>query len=65
MKTVTGTSHFESRFHAIRYYSYGFTAKQVDEKLEAEEITIGRPTLKPGERLEVNGEGRYVIISQK
>lgn len=59
-----GTSYFVSRHAAERYYSaYEDDApRAVARKLAAGEIHIGKPSLKPGQRLSViPGEGRYQI----
>jgi len=60
-----GTSHFVSRGAAIRYYrDYGYddTAAAVDRKIREGEIHIGKPALKPGQRLTtVDGGKRYAI----
>ena len=65
MATTYGTSHFESKEAAVRYYApyhYSDTAKAVERKLEEGEIHIGPPTAKPGERVYLNHqEGRYFI----
>jgi hypothetical protein len=61
--TITGTSHFVSRQAAYKYYEpYGYAIYDVDEKVHAKEIHIGKPALKPGQRLVVIDEGtRYAI----
>lgn len=59
-----GTSHFVSRAAAERYYAACETdpARAVARKLADGEIHIGKPELKPGQRLSViAGEGRYQI----
>ena len=65
----TGTSHFVSRDAAIRYYQpyeYPITAEAVDDKLARGEIHIGKPDLKPGERLTlIDGGTRYAIEHQE
>ena len=49
---ATGTSHFASKRAAIRYYQpYGFDAPEIDRKIAENEINIGKPALKPGQRL--------------
>ena len=64
-KTKWGTSHFISYTSARNYYSkQGESREAVDRKIEEKLITIGKPDLKPGERLIVNfEEGRYFIES--
>ena len=59
-----GTSYFVSRAAAGRYYSAyeDDAARAVARKLADGEIHIGKPPLKPGQRLSViPGEGRYQI----
>lgn len=64
---LTGTSHFRSRTAAIDYYldyeeNYATAAKEVDRKIADGEIHIGRPDLKPGQRLTLIDSGnRYAI----
>ena len=61
---TTGTSHFESMFAAMDYYSgYGFCRADVERKVADGEINIGLPDLKPGDRVTVR-EGRYFIESK-
>lgn len=60
--TSFGTSHFVDVVAARRYYArLGFNARDVDRKLAEGEIHLGAPAVKPGERLRVNSEERYVI----
>ncbi len=55
-----GTAHFVSFAAAMRYYETSIPG--INDKLEAGEIFIGPPNLKPGEKLSViPGEGRYQI----
>lgn len=63
MTTRTGTSHFVSLADAIRYYRpYGTDKKAVLAKIEAGEIHLGKPLLKPGQKLLIDrSEGRYII----
>ena len=62
MKTKIGTSHFETLEAATRYYSwYELTWYEVQEKIDNGEIHIGPPSIKPGERLLVDKDGRYFI----
>ena len=60
-RIVTGTSYFPSRDHAARYYKpyakienpdHWLTelSQLVNRKIEAGEIHIGKPELKPGQR---------------
>lgn len=59
----TGTNHFESLQAAISYYSYGFTPAQVQEKLDAGEIKLGKPAARAGVAVVLDKrEGRYVLI---
>lgn len=54
-----GTCHFVSKRTAIAYYA---NEETVDRKLAAGEIFIGKPPVKEGEEIIVNGkEGRYTI----
>jgi hypothetical protein len=57
MSIRTGTHHFKSVAAAYRYYGKD-TAQQ---KLDEGAIAIGRPTLKEGQRLLIDGDGRYHI----
>jgi hypothetical protein len=61
--TRQGTANFVSKAAAVRYYrDYGFDAADVDRKIAEGEIHIGKPTLKPGDRLVVVYNGtRYAI----
>lgn len=60
-----GTSHFVSKLKAIRYYrdyEGDGAAAAVDRKLAAGEIHIGKPELKPGQKLNIIDNGtRYEI----
>jgi len=60
-----GTSHFVSHAAAVRYYrdyEGADASRAVQRKLAAGEIHIGKPRLKPGERLHVIDSGtRYAI----
>ena len=60
-----GTSHFESKAAAVRYYQpyhYGDTTAAVERKLEEGEIHISLPAAKPGQTVTLNREeGRYFI----
>lgn len=61
-----GTSYFISRRAAEKYYKdydYDDVKSAVDRKLSDGEIHIGKPDIKAGERLEINNEGRYVILT--
>ena len=63
----TGTCYFPSLTQAHRYYYpyYGDkTCAVMDQKLKTEEIHIGKPPLKPGERLVIE-DGRYHIIEEQ
>ncbi len=66
--TFAGTSHFKSIAKALDYYkitegSMADAAKVVGEKMRDGSISIGPPIIKPGEKLSINAEGRYVIES--
>ena len=62
---ITGTNHFVSRKAAIRYYQpqeYPIAAQAVDDMVSRGVISIGKPDLKPGERLTLlDGGARYGI----
>lgn len=54
-----GTCHFVTKADAVRYYT---DPEVVERKLKDGEIKIGKPPLKEGEKLKINGrEGRYFI----
>jgi len=63
--TMTGTNHFRSLGHAIRYYQdhgYEDIVLAVGQKINDEEIVIGPPKTKPGQRLILlDGGTRYGI----
>jgi hypothetical protein len=67
MSTYYGTSYFVSERDAVWYYRKyeGANAKRaVQRKLEAGEIHIGKPPLKPGDTLSLIDNGtRYAITS--
>lgn len=58
-----GTSYFVSKAAAVRYYrDYGDDARSVDRKLAEGLIHIGKPPIRPGDRLSVIDSGtRYEI----
>jgi hypothetical protein len=63
---IIGTNHFVSLRHAKRYYREQFKC-DVDEivahKIETGEIKIGRPSVKPGDRIVLTDKRtRYAII---
>jgi hypothetical protein len=62
---ITGTCYFVTREAAIRYYQpyeYPIAAEAVADKLARGEIFIGKPDLKPGQRLTtIDGGARYAI----
>jgi hypothetical protein len=66
---TTGTSHFVSIAHAVRYYTpYGYDNPRatVERKIAEGEIHIGKPTLKQGDKLiTVDGGTRYAIMEGK
>jgi hypothetical protein len=67
---IYGTSHFESFVAARRYYHYydpSLTPEQLHEwvsnKVTSGEIHIGKPELKPNQKLKLDrSEGRYFIV---
>jgi len=67
-----GTSHFVSVRAANLYYShFGYNNSDVLRKIVDGEIHIGKPNLKPGERLEIidsatgrRWDGRYAIVEE-
>lgn len=61
-----GTSHFVDMPSAIRYYkAQGDDAASVRSKLDEGSIHLGKPVLKPGQRLHLLDEGtRYAIIEE-
>lgn len=69
MTTRIGTPYFENYAAALRYYEpYNYADNQtaVDCKLKHGEIYIGKPVVKPGERLLIDkNERRYIIESIK
>lgn len=68
MKTTYGTCHFVSVVHAIQYYAaYEQDPRTaVGIKLEEGSIKIGKPALKPGQRLSVIDDGtRYAVTEDK
>lgn len=58
-----GTSNFQSEDWARFYYKrLSHSAQDVRRKIASGEISIGRPTLQPGDELSlIPGEGRYQI----
>lgn len=60
-----GTSNFVSLSAAVRYYKdYGYDKADVQRKIREGEIHIGKPSLKPGERLGLTDGGkRYTITT--
>lgn len=61
-----GTAYFTDRASAEAYYKpYGFTDRDVKRKLNAGEIYIGKPPLKPGETCASDREGRYIITTKE
>jgi hypothetical protein len=63
---ITGTSHFVSIEAAERYYQpYGYdnVRETVQQKIREGEISIGKPSIKPGEGLTlIDGGMRYGIV---
>jgi len=60
---ITGTNHFFNKSSADKYYSIqGFSPSDVARKIENNEIKIGPPETKNGQKLlRNNDEGRYFI----
>jgi hypothetical protein len=59
-----GTSYFTSLSAAVRYYkAYGYDKSDVQRKIREGEIHIGKPKLKPGERLGTTDGGKRYTIS--
>ena len=67
-----GTSHFVSVRAANLYYlNFGYDSGDVLRKIAEGEIHIGKPALKPGQRLEIidsatgrRWDGRYAIVEE-
>lgn len=60
-----GTSYFTSLSAAIRYYKdYGDDAASVRSKIRQGSIHIGKPPLKPGERLGTTDGGKRYTITE-
>jgi|OM-RGC.v1.035453989 hypothetical protein len=56
-----GTPYFASMPDAVNYYrNYGEGREAVKRKLEAGEIHLGKPSVRPGERLSIE-DGRYIV----
>lgn len=68
---IIGTSHFPTLHCAIRYYmpyegSYKETKPVVERKLDEGQIHLGKPAIKPGQKLILIDEGtRYAIIENE
>lgn len=60
---IIGTSYFVSKAAAVRYYAYEHaTESDIDRKLAEGLIHVGKPDLKPGDRLSTIDSGtRYAI----
>jgi hypothetical protein len=60
---IVGTSNFVSPEAAVEYYRpMRFTRADIDRKIAEKEIIVGRPDIKPGQRLIViDGATRYAI----
>lgn len=57
MSTRIGTCHFVTFNAAVRYYMpYGYNSADVNRKLAAGEIAIGRPE---GRGVRLDSDGRY------
>lgn len=64
MNTV-GTSNFISVEKAVIYYSlYGFPREEVRRKLAEGEIAIGAPVVNRGEKVVLDSDGRYHILTR-
>ncbi len=60
---IIGTSYFKDLTSAISYYSYGFNSQQVQNKIDNNEIKIGKPTTQKNQKLIlIDGGTRYAII---
>ena len=60
---IIGTSYFKDLQSAISYYSYGFNAQQVQNKINNNEINIGKPTIHKNQKLMlIDNCTRYAII---
>jgi len=60
--TRYGTSNFVSLQAAIDYYKpYGYTADEVVNKLDANEISLGPPTTPATAAVHINEDGRYWV----
>ncbi len=57
MNARIGTCHFVTFNAAVRYYEpYGYNSADVNRKLAAGEIAIGRPE---GQNVKLDNDGRY------
>lgn len=69
MKIQIITSYFQNVGKACFYYAPYYendmvlTSREVGMKIRDGAIVIGKPLIKPGERLSINSEGRYVITT--
>ena len=64
---IIGTPYFVSYPAAVKYYKdqySGYTKQDIDNKLENNEIFIGKPKIDKDETLSIN-DGRYHITSYK
>lgn len=62
---IYGTCNFESLAAAVAYYRpYGFCAEDVNDKLDAGEIAIGRPYA-PADAYVYLDNGRYIVETVK
>jgi len=60
---ITGTCYFKDFKSAMSYYSYGFNPKQVQNKINNNEIKIGKPTTQKNQKLIlIDSDTRYAII---
>lgn len=60
---IVGTNHFVSLAHAAAYYRpYGYEFSDVARKVDAGEIHLSKPPLKPNERIVMLDDGaRYGV----
>ena len=58
MAIITGTANYRSEQEARRAYPIDYL-----QAISEGRIVIGKPTIKPGERLLVDKDGRYHIES--
>ena len=60
-----GTAHFTSRIAAYKYYAvYGYNHNDVNKKINDSEIFIGKPIVNENEKIHIDDDGRYFIITK-